>query len=250
MTKFIITLTDRNFYSELDLRKEKLGELRYLSYFKIDEKGNVISKETTATFYNISSSLRVINSFLNDNMSINRADNFNSNFISDGTLSKFIKFAKKNGKVVELDSIDTSFLSVLGSFMEEQSIIASQIKELEKTFKAVNYLDSKGRYKRIDYKNIIVKTQTSPYSPNAIYISDDNKNITHIVEGTFTTDMKLKETSITYYSYYSLGRSESFTILKANKKGRDQYLNLMNDLTELNANRVRVVKEYELSLFK
>ena len=249
MAKFIITLTDRGFYSELDLRKEKLQELRYLSYFKVDEDGNVLSKESTATFYGTSSLLRTIESFLKDSMCVNRAGGYTSNYISADALIKFIKFAKKNGKVVELQDLDNSFLTVLGSFMEEQSIITSQIKELEKTFKEVNYLDSKGRYKKIDYKNIIIKCTTNAYSQNVIYISDDNTNITHTVEGTHTADMKLKETNITYYSYYNLGRSESFTILKTNKKGRVQYLDLVKQLCDLNQRRRKIINQYLTAFF-
>jgi hypothetical protein len=250
MTKYIITLTDRSYYSELDLRKERLGKLDELSYFKINEEGEVVSKETTATYFKISSSIRALNLFLNDKMSINTSGAFRGNFISKDNFSKFIKFAKKNGKVVELENLDTSFLSVLESFDLEQKGIVSKITELENSFTSINYLDSKGRFKKINYRNIIIFQKSSSYSDTVTYISDDNTNITHVVMGSCNSDIRLKEEFINYYSYYHLGGDEGFSILKANKKGREQYLILMNQLTELNARREKVVREYELSLLK
>jgi hypothetical protein len=251
MTKFIITLTDRSHNAQLDLRKEKLSTLNQVGFFKIDEGGNISNYEYTMTYFGTSSIQVTLRRFLENRLSTNReGSGIFSNYVSKSQLDSFIKFAKKHGKVIEVFNLDSSFLDVLNSFLEEEKTLLSQIKELENSFTKINYLDSKGRYRKINYKCIIIKTNPeSSYSQNQIYISDDHTNITHVMEGSYSCDMKLKEKCITYYGYYNLGGS-IFTILKAGKRGREKYLDLMKQLSDLNEKRRKAVLEYILNLFK
>lgn len=251
MTKFIITFTDRGWRSELDLRKEKLHDLVYLSFFKVDEKGNVLATESTATYFNTSSKLHTIKRFLTDRLSENKEDrSIFSNYMSPSALKNFLKFTKKYGKVVELESIDISFLDVLNSFDESAKIIFDKIDKLKSTFTAVDYLDKKGRYRKIDCKNIIIYRNSSSYQESVFYISDNTTTITYSVKGSYTYDYKLKDENMTYYGYYNLGGERGFKILRASKKGREEFVTLLKEISELNEKRAEVIKNYILNFFK
>jgi len=231
MTKVYVTLTDRSHYQELDLRKNKLSTKKNISFFKVNDEGEVEGHESTALYYGNDSIISTYKSVLKGNFKPNLNDNgFWNHYITKEKFDKFIKFSNKHGNVVILDETNSdSILSIIEGFSNELRELFNEKKELESTFKSLELKDKRGRWKKINYKNIIIfSTKRNSYE-SFIKISDRNTNITHAVNDTRFFDFKLVEENHNYYGFYHFG--EPKVILKAGIKGTRKYLDICERIT-------------------
>jgi hypothetical protein len=248
MSKIYITLTDRNHNEELDLRKKKLSTKQNISFFKVNEEGEVEGYQTTAFYYEESIISTYIN-VLEGKFKVNKKDGgFWSNYISKYDFDKFIKFSNKHGNVIILNETDNStILSIYEDFKKEINILFNEKKELESRFKKLEIKDKNGRWKKIDYKNIIIFSSSQNGYTSNIKISDENKNISHAINNANYHNFKLIMEQHNYYSFYNFGTPN--IVLKAGIKGTREYLDICKRITIKNKEIYTFVKTKLIDLF-
>jgi hypothetical protein len=252
MLKTYVTLTDRNHYSVLDQRKNPKSSLSEITFFKVNENGEVVEYKNIGANYGgglgVDQYREVLRGFYRKNNSNDTG--FFGTYISKETYNKFMKFAKKNGKVIEYNhDNDAVNLDIINKFTSELNDLNDELTSLENTFRSLELKGKNGRWRKINYKNIIIFSKNDSYSyGNNIQISDKNTNITHSVNSSSLYEFQLKETSHTYYGFYNFGTP--YKVLKAGIKGTKKYLEICERITAKNKELYKFVNEQRNNLFQ
>jgi hypothetical protein len=242
MTNYIITLTDRSPYNELDLRKEKLRTPDRVWIFKMDGS-RLVGTNDTATYYEVDSSISFMKCLAENRFSSVRGETDSSIFssgIRQSDFDRFLKFAKKNGKVAELNSLDifTGEYHRLEEMLRTIKVVNDEIKSTLSLFRKVEYLDKKRCFRRVNCKNKIF------YSPekNVAWISNDQTFITKRIQDPLAyVGSIISDADIRYYSVSGLASSNSFIktydekffIYDGGKRGINKYLELVSRTAEI-----------------
>jgi len=257
MSKVIITQTDRGISSELDLRKNKLyshGLKDVITIFEIDDLGEVKASLSTARYYNVDSHHTFINNIKRERLDENPKGKggfglFN-NYIKKTTFDKYLKFAKKNGSYKEYSSISEILNPEMILSLENQvGLIVDKIKEtkdLLKSKKTINPCNSKGQYRKINYKNLLIVN----HDVKQASLTDDLTFLTKTINNPLSITSSSIEENITYYGISGLLRSNSFNSASKNyciyslgKKGVKTFTQLNAQLEGLNSHLGLLTRE-------
>ena len=231
--KVIITRTDRCIFENFDLRSKKLYSIRYTYFLLMDENNDLVSYYINADFYNNKNNLTNLKNIYYFRKSDEKEKN---------NVNKFIKFAKKHGKVIEmsLEDYNKLFENEDKNFIplkQELKDLNNKVNNLLNNLRKIEGKDKKGRWKKCNIPNLImVNHQTE----NA-FISDERTHIIRKYYGYSYGRFKIEEADVDYWGYscYLSSNSnsclypDSFTIYKAGKKGIKSFMELMEERNKI-----------------
>lgn len=231
--KVIITRTDRFIYENLDLRSKKLYNADITYLLLMDENNNLISCHVNTDYFNNKNNLTNLKNI----HYFTKCDEREKN-----NVGRFIKFAKKYGKIIEMSLEDYNKLfesenQNLDFLRQELNDINNKVDILLSNLPKIEGKDKKGRWKRCNVPNLIMFNNET----HNAFISDERTHIIRRYYGYSYGKFKIEETNIGYwaYSYYLSSNSnsclypDSFTIYKAGKKGVKSFIELMEERNKI-----------------